>query len=108
MPDSDYFGPFMNRAARVMAAGHGGQILLAASTTALADSVDLVDLVDLREHPRCDLFGTGPAHSDDGTGARSRCFDTKLIRSRDPCDARRGDLGEAVQWLVRGRAPESP
>jgi class 3 adenylate cyclase len=58
MPDSDYFGPFMNRAARVMAAGHGGQILLAASTTALADSVDLGDLVDLGERPRCDLFGT--------------------------------------------------
>jgi class 3 adenylate cyclase len=41
-----------------MAAGHSGQILLAASTTALVGSVDLVDLVDLGEHPRCDLFGT--------------------------------------------------
>ena len=30
----DYFGPTLNRAARVMAAGHGGQILVAASTAA--------------------------------------------------------------------------
>ena len=35
--DGDYFGPALNRAARVMAAGHGGQILVAASTAALVD-----------------------------------------------------------------------
>lgn len=34
--DGDYFGPSVNLAARVMAAGHGGQIL---ATTAVADSV---------------------------------------------------------------------
>src|SRR5436190_7690047 len=30
--DGDYFGAVLNRAARVMAAGHGGQVLLAEST----------------------------------------------------------------------------
>src|SRR5687767_9021244 len=35
--DGDYFGPALNRAARVMAAGHGGQILVAASTASLVD-----------------------------------------------------------------------
>ena len=40
----DYFGPALNRAARVMAAGHGGQILVAAATAALASEVALVDL----------------------------------------------------------------
>jgi predicted ATPase/tetratricopeptide (TPR) repeat protein len=40
----DYFGPALNRAARVMSAGHGGQILVAAATAALAPGQDLVDL----------------------------------------------------------------
>jgi predicted ATPase len=42
--DGDYFGAALNRAARVMAAGHGGQILLAESTAGLLSGVDLLDL----------------------------------------------------------------
>ncbi|MGB9305715.1 MAG: adenylate/guanylate cyclase domain-containing protein, partial [Mycobacterium sp.] len=41
---ADYFGAVLNRAARVMAAGHGGQVLLAESTAGLLTGVDLVDL----------------------------------------------------------------
>jgi predicted ATPase len=50
----DYFGPAVSRAARVMAAGHGGQILVAASTAAVVDGVELIDL---GEHRLRDLSG---------------------------------------------------
>src|ERR1700744_1032181 len=39
--DGGYFGAVLHRAARVMAAGHGGQILVADSTAALLGGVDL-------------------------------------------------------------------
>src|SRR6476620_3996496 len=42
--DGDYCGAVLNRAARVMAVGHGGQILVADSTAGLLSGVDLVDL----------------------------------------------------------------
>jgi predicted ATPase/class 3 adenylate cyclase len=53
----DYFGPTVNRTARIMAAGHGGQVLLSASAAALVrDGLpDGADLLDLGEHRLKDL-----------------------------------------------------
>jgi predicted ATPase len=50
--DGDYFGPPVNRAARLMAAGHGGQVLIAAVT---ADLVPGLVLRNLGEHRLRDL-----------------------------------------------------
>ncbi|MFN0092317.1 MAG: ATP-binding protein [Acidimicrobiales bacterium] len=46
--EGDYFGPVVNRAARVMAVGHAGQILVASSSAALVSSDMLVDLGERR------------------------------------------------------------
>jgi predicted ATPase/class 3 adenylate cyclase len=46
--DGDYFGRAPNRAARLMAAGHGGQVLCSESTATLVEGE--ADLVDLGEH----------------------------------------------------------
>ncbi|MDP9370305.1 MAG: tetratricopeptide repeat protein [Chloroflexota bacterium] len=60
--EGDYFGPPLNRVARLLAAGHGGQVLL---TRVAADGirstlVDGVDLRDLGGHRLKDL--TRPEH----------------------------------------------
>lgn len=49
--NGDYLGPSVNRAARLEAAGHGGQILVSAATRELVgDSLDDVLFQDLGEH----------------------------------------------------------
>ena len=53
----DFFGPTVNRTARIMAAGHGGQVLLSAAAGALAQAglPDGASLLDLGEHRLKDL-----------------------------------------------------
>jgi predicted ATPase/class 3 adenylate cyclase len=60
--EGDYYGPALNRAARVMAAGHGGQVLLSQVTAELVrDQLPAaVSLRDLGEHRLKDL--TRPEH----------------------------------------------
>lgn len=55
--DADYFGPAVNRVARLLSAGHGGQVLLSHSATELVrDNLPSVSqLRDLGEHRLKDL-----------------------------------------------------
>lgn len=64
---SDYFGAVLNRTARVMACGHGGQILLDGLTAGLLSGVDLVDLGPRRlraRHRGRDASGAGTRPAD--------------------------------------------
>ncbi len=55
--DGDYFGPTLNRCARLLAAGHGGQILVSLTTAELIRDMlpDEAGLRDLGEHRLRDL-----------------------------------------------------
>jgi predicted ATPase/class 3 adenylate cyclase len=52
--DGDYYGTAVNRAARLMSAAHGGQIVVSRATEELAQDGE-VELVDLGEHSLSDL-----------------------------------------------------
>lgn len=54
--DGDYFGPALNRAARILSAGHGDQILLSLGTEELiGGSLEGIGVKDLGEHMLKDL-----------------------------------------------------
>jgi predicted ATPase/class 3 adenylate cyclase len=103
--DGDYFGVVLNRAARVMSAGHGGQLLLDGLT---ADLLSGVDLLDLGSHRMRDiakpvrLFQVSapgvhdefpPLKTADPAPGNLRLPPTRLIGREDDV----ADLGEAVR-----------
>jgi predicted ATPase len=94
--DNDYFGTVLNRAARVMAAGHGGQILIADSTAGLLSGADLVNLGLRRLR---DVASPVTVFQLQAPGLRS---DFPPLRTVDPSP---GNLRPAVTSLV-GRDSE--
>jgi predicted ATPase len=55
--DGDYYGTALNRAARIMGAGHGGQVLVSRATVELVGDAlpEGTELIDLGEHRLRDL-----------------------------------------------------
>ncbi len=92
----DYFGPVLNRAARVMAAGHGGQVLLADTTAGLLAGVDLVSLGQRRLR---DLSTTVEVFQVRAEGLRTEFPPLKAV------DASPGNLRPAATSIV-GRESE--
>jgi len=80
--DGDYFGAPLNRAARLMAAGHGGQVLVSqASESLVRDQLPSgSELVDLGEHRLRDLSRPERVFQLGGTGLAS---DFPPLRSLD-------------------------
>ena len=67
--NGDYIGPSLNRAARIEAAGHGGQILTSAATRELiGDRLDRIRFLDLGEHHLRGLTRTERIHQVVGEG----------------------------------------
>jgi predicted ATPase/class 3 adenylate cyclase len=94
---TDYFGAVLNRAARVMAAGHGGQILLAESTAVLLSGIDLVDLGPRRLRDLPNPMGVFQVR---GPGLRTEFPPLRTL------DATPGNLRPAVASLI-GRESEA-
>ncbi len=99
--DGDYFGPAVNRAGRLMATAHGGQVVCSQSTATLVD--DPGRLVSLGEHRLRDLaaaeqvFQVGDGHfpmlrSVDAVPTNLPTMRTELIGRSDDVVA----LGELV------------
>jgi predicted ATPase/class 3 adenylate cyclase len=101
--ETDYFGPSVNRVARLLAIGHGGQVLVSSSTAALvADRLPPgAGLDDMGEHHLKDIAGVELVHQLSAPGLR-RTFPAL----RSPPDPRRGrDLPEPVSSFI-GRRQE--
>ena len=76
--DGNYFGSAVNRAARLMALAHGGQVVASAATADVAaDAVPPgVKLTDLGEHPCviCPAVSTSSRWRPRDSARSSRCF----------------------------------
>ena len=100
LTEEGYVGPDVHRAARIAAAGHGGQILVSSSTAAL---VDAGGLQDLGEHRFKDLAAPERVYQ---LGSGEFPPLKSLYRTNLPVPAtqflgRTGELADVVQLLER-------
>ena len=106
----DYFGPTLNLAPRVMAAGHGGQILMTSTTHGALDRAGSAS-IDLGEHALRDIDGVerifqiaadgiGTAFPEICTLAGTR---TRLPTQRSSLIGRDDDVAKVRRLLLGGR-----
>ena len=107
--EGDYFGPPLNRVARLLAAGHGGQILLTEATYELIHSRLPADLTfrDLGEHRLKDLIRPEHIYQLFGPGLPTSFEPLKTLNNRPhnlpaqptPLVGREQELAKARQSL---------
>jgi predicted ATPase len=101
LTEEGYVGADVHRAARIAAAGDGGQVVVSASTAALVDGTDLVDL---GEHRFKDLAAPERIYqvgSEEFPPLRS-LYRTNLPVPATPFLGRERELGEVMELLVGG------
>ncbi|MDQ3380921.1 MAG: hypothetical protein M3546_11495 [Actinomycetota bacterium] len=100
LAEEGYVGPDVNRAARIAASGHGGQVLVSASTASLLGADDLRDLgehrlKDLSAPERIFQLGDGEFP------ALKSLYRTNLPIPATPFLGREGELAEVLSLLAR-------
>jgi predicted ATPase len=101
--DEGYVGIDVNRAARIAAAGHGGQILLSHSTRQLIDGVELLDLGEhrLKDVGRLRLFQVGH----EGFPPLKSLGKTDLPRAPTPLLGRKREVADLLRLVGAERRP---
>jgi predicted ATPase len=99
--EEGYVGHDIHRAARIAAAGHGGQVLVSSSTAALLEA----DLADLGEHRLKDLTEAERLYQPGGAEFPPlRTLDaTNLPVASGPLLGRDGEIAELLGLLQEGR-----
>ncbi|HUG64963.1 MAG TPA: adenylate/guanylate cyclase domain-containing protein, partial [Gaiellaceae bacterium] len=105
LTEEGYVGGDVHRAARIAAAGHGGQVLVSASTAALAEPRDTVSqghsLTDLGEHRLKDLSAPERVYQlgDGDFPALKSLYRTNLPVPTTPFFGREAELAEVLSLL---------
>jgi predicted ATPase len=99
--DEGYVGDDVHRAARIAAVGHGGQVLVGASTAAL---VEPDRLVDLGEHRFKDLAAPERVYQlgDDVFPPLKSLYRSNLPLAANPLIGRKKELADVLQTLLDG------
>ncbi len=99
--DEGYVGDDVHRAARIAAVGHGGQVLVAASTAAL---VGVDGLVDLGEHRFKDLAAPERVYQlgDGEFPPLKSLYRSNLPLAANPLVGRKKELADVLQALLDG------